>query len=171
MTFKFFLSTVIVIGIRVIASLNSGHDPVKYNYLLSLTALYFLLKTENVTRPVEAAGGLQIKTFKTFASGVGGFLAAGGADADGGNDGTTMAAQSSSLQARSIRGNQAVKMNEEEWLRKGYAEYRIKVLKKLNTRSMIQQRQHEDEWMIDLLKHPDLLRENTEEENTEIRKS
>ena len=56
MTFKFFLSTVIVIGIRVIASLNSGHDPVKYNYLLSLTALYFLLKTENVTRPVEAAG-------------------------------------------------------------------------------------------------------------------
>ncbi|XP_065563287.1 uncharacterized protein LOC136029132 [Artemia franciscana] len=64
---------------------------------------------------------------------------------------------------------ESLKLNEEEWLRRGFAEYRSKVLKKLNIRSMIQQREHKAEWMIDLLKHPELLQQNNEEENLKIK--
>ncbi|KAK2716721.1 hypothetical protein QYM36_007013, partial [Artemia franciscana] len=64
---------------------------------------------------------------------------------------------------------ESLKLNEEEWLRRGFAEYRSKVLKKLNIRSMIQQRAHKAEWMIDLLKHPELLQQNNEEENLKIK--
>ncbi|XP_065561423.1 uncharacterized protein LOC136027914 isoform X2 [Artemia franciscana] len=66
---------------------------------------------------------------------------------------------------------ESLKLNEEEWLRRGFAEYRSKVLKKLNIRSMIQQRAHKAEWMIDLLKHPELLQQNNEEENLKIKKN